>query len=162
MLSALFDPFGFVTPLMLLAKIIIPTLCRTGIGWGKCIAEANREARLKWVSGLPLLSRLKIPRCIMPFTKPSNCSICLNHFSDASTNGYGTVSYLRAVTEDKKVQCRFMFAKIATHADQSVSIPRLELMAVCLAVQVDILIRWGLIFNVGTLCFGRIQRHFSK
>jgi len=66
------------------------------------------------------------------------------------------------VTEGKEGSLQVYVCKIATRADQSVSIPRLELMAACLAVQVDILFRCGLIFNVGTLCFGRIQRHFSK
>jgi len=82
-----------------------------------------------------------MPRCIITFTEPSCCSICLHHFSDASMNGYGTVSYLRVVTEDKKVHCSFMLAKERLTPIKSVSIPRLELMAACIAVQVDTFIR---------------------
>ena len=56
-------------------------------------------------------------------------------------HGYGTVTYLRVVTEDKKVHCSFMFAKARLTPLKSVSIPRLELMAACLAAQVDTFIR---------------------
>jgi len=132
---------GFVAPVSLLAKIILQNLCRKGIGWDESIPEADSEAWLKWVSYLPGLSGLKIPRCIIPRSELSNCWICLHHISDASMNGYGTVTYLRVFTEDKKVHCSFMFAKARLMPIKSVSIPQLELMAACLAVQVDTFIR---------------------
>jgi len=43
MLSALFDPLGFVAPVSLLAKIILQNLCRKGIGWDESIPEADRS-----------------------------------------------------------------------------------------------------------------------
>ena len=141
MLSALFDPLGFVAPVSLLAKIILQNLCRKGIGWDESIPEVDREAWLKWVADLHALSRLRMPRCITPCTALTNCSVCLHHFSDASMTGYGSVTYLRVVTEEKKVHCSFMFAKARLTPIKSVSIPRLEMMAACLAMQVDAFIR---------------------
>ena len=51
----------------------------------------------------------------------------LHHFADASSKGYGTVSYLR-IFDDAKAR----LAPLKT-----VSIPRLELMAATLAAQID-------------------------
>jgi len=68
-------------------------------------------------------------------------NIQLHNFSDASSKGYGTVSYLRVVDEKGEVHCTFLFAKARLAPLKTVSIPRLELMAATLAVQVDEFIR---------------------
>ena len=61
----------------------------------------------KWERELQLLERLEINRCFKPskFGKVIDCS--LHHFSDASQDGYGQVSYLRLV--DQKGMIHFVW-----------------------------------------------------
>jgi len=35
----------------------------------------------------------------------------LRHFADASSKGYGTISYLRTIDEKGKVYCSFLYPK---------------------------------------------------
>ena len=37
MMSSVFDPLGFLSPYILLAKLILQELCCGGIGWDECV-----------------------------------------------------------------------------------------------------------------------------
>jgi len=61
----------------------------------------------------------------------------LIHFADASSKGYGKVSYLRIIDDKGKIHGSFLYAKARLAPLKTVSIPRLELMAATLAAQID-------------------------
>ena len=65
----------------------------------------------------------------------------LHHFADASSSACGTVSFLRLLDTNSNVCCRFVFSKSRLAPMKSVSMPRLELVALILAVKVDRLLR---------------------
>ncbi|KAL0149102.1 hypothetical protein M9458_055534 [Cirrhinus mrigala] len=60
----------------------------------------------------------------------------LHHFSDASQSGYGTVSYLRLESTDS-MHVSFITGKARVAPLKQLTIPRLELAAAVLAVQVN-------------------------
>ena len=60
----------------------------------------------------------------------------LHHFLDASEEGYGQVTYLQTVDENNRIFCNIVMAKSRVTALKFVSVPRLELTATPLAVQV--------------------------
>ena len=79
------------------------------------------------------LSNLKIPRCYFQCnTKPAN--IQLHCFSDAASQGYAAVVYLRCEYPNGNVDVKFVASKTRVAPVKQQSIPRLELLgAVILA-----------------------------
>lgn len=82
------------------------------------------------------MSRFKVERCIKPKNFQTQMKAELHHFSDASQTVYGTVSYLRLESADS-VHVSFITGKARVAPLKQVTIPRLELAAAVLAVQVD-------------------------
>ena len=137
--SSLFDPLGFVAPVVLSAKLILQNLCRQQLGWDDEIPNEDSVKWEHWVQSLSCLTKLNIPRfllqqeCSYDFVKSTQ----VHHFSDASPGAYGVVTFLRFVCENDNVICRFIFSKARLAPLKIISIPRLELTAAVLAVQID-------------------------
>ena len=72
-------------------------------------------------------------------SKVIDCS--LYHFSDASQDGYGQVTYLRRVDEKGYVKCILAMAKSRVPPTKFVSRPRLELTAAGLSIKVSTMLR---------------------
>lgn len=64
-------------------------------------------------------------------------SVQLHHFSDASQQGYGVVSYLRFLDDKGAIHCTFMMGKARTAPLKTVTIPRLELSAALVASRLE-------------------------
>ena len=81
----------------------------------------------KWLSELPSLKRIKLPRC---YTTGGRAELYTLHtFSDASDRRRGSVSYLVAHKIDEK-QVSFVFGKARTvPKGVTTTIPQLKLMA---------------------------------
>ena len=61
--SSIYDPLGLIAPFILTGKRILQELCRSGVSWDDELPEEIRPRWEKWRTELPLLERLKIPRC---------------------------------------------------------------------------------------------------
>ena len=142
--SSIFDPIGFVAPLILQGKQFLQELCRDGIDWDDPIPEQIRLRWEKWRNDLLLLSDLGVQRCYQPNGFGELKSIELHHFSATSTSGYGQCSYLRLVNEKDKVHCSFVMGKARVSPLKSVTIPRLELTAALVSVKVSNLLHQDL------------------
>ena len=59
----------------------------------------------------------------------------MHNFSDASSEGYETASYLRVVDKEGKVHCSLMIGKSRVAPLKTVTIPRLELTAATVAAK---------------------------
>ena len=70
----------------------------------------------------------------------------LHYFSDASSYAYGTCSYLGITNKNGVVSLSFLIGKCRLAPIKAVTIPRLELTAVVLAVRLDELIRKDVIY----------------
>ena len=141
--SSLFDPLGFVAPVILLAKLLLQDLCRKKLAWDDPISDDDQVLWRKWTRELPLLAEVYVARCFVPtdFENDQMYEIELHHFADASLSAYGTVSYLRLIDSNGNVYCSLVFGKSRLAPLKSVSIPRLELVAATLAIKVDCLLR---------------------
>ena len=127
--SSIFDPLGFVAPLLLDGKSILQELCRREVGWDDPIPDEVKVKWEKWRSDLLEVQRITIPRCYKPDNFGRVVNAQLHHFSDASVKGYGQCSYLRLVNENQKVHCSFVMGKSRVAPLKPVTIPRLELTA---------------------------------
>ena len=146
-LSSVYDPLGFVAPVILVAKALLQNLCRKGIGWDEEIPRAEAELWKEWLADLPRLSEFKMDRCLRP-SGYEQAEVSLHHFADASEVGYGTVSYLRLVNNKRETTVSFVMSKARVAPIKQVSIPRMELTAACVAVRVNQMLKRELTIQV--------------
>ena len=80
-IASLFDPLQFLTPFTVRAKVLMQEIWMAGVDWDDELPENLKIKWEKWVSELPQLSNVAVPRCL-PRAYPENIELHL--FSDAS------------------------------------------------------------------------------
>ncbi len=139
--SSVYDPLGFLAPVVLPAKIMLQELCRRNFGWDETVPHDILRGWTRWLKELNALSEFKVERCV----KPIKCGSCihaqLHHFSDASEQGYGTVTYLRIQNSSGDIHVSFLMGKARVTPLKDITVPRLELTAAVLAVRVDLMLK---------------------
>ena len=140
-MSSVYDPLGFVSPFNLPAKIILQDLCRMKFDWDDNIPDDQSCRWKQWLKELPKLKNYSVKRCINPPDFGDVAHSQLHHFSDAAESGYGSVSYLRQVSETGEIFCTFMMSKSRVTPLKQISIPRLELSAAVVSTRLDHMIK---------------------
>ena len=136
-ISSVYDPLGFATPFILNAKLILQDLCRNKYGWDDKIPDEFLYRWQAWLQELPKLEQVTIDRCFKSPDLGEITSCQLHHFSDASQQGYGAVTYLRITGHDGNVKCSFVMGKSRLAPIKPVTIPRLELSAAVVATRLE-------------------------
>lgn len=132
-----FDPLGFLAPFVLPAKLLLRELCKEKKAWDDTVSEEQAKKWKKWLSDLEKLSSFCVSRCIKPAGFGVIKTAQLHHFSDASNDGYGTVSYLLLTNEKDQKLTSFMIGKSRVAPLKLITIPRMELTAAVIAVKMD-------------------------
>ena len=134
--SSLYDPMGFVCPVVLEAKKILQKLWKLKLGWDDEIPEDLQCHWNKWRIDLPALSQVQLPRCHLA-DQTEVLDVSLHLFSDASEDGYGMCSYLRFLHASGAIRCSFLIGRSRSSPERPISIPRLELQAATLSVKMN-------------------------
>lgn len=131
-MSKLFDPMGWLAPIIITAKLTIQELWAGGFDWDD---ELPGEFQKKWITlerELPILETLEIPR-YMHLTKESILEI--HGFCDASEKAYAAVIYAK-VTNEEGTFVTLLGAKTrVAPLKKEQTIPRLELCGAVLLVK---------------------------
>lgn len=125
-IAQLYDPNGFLAPIMINAKILMQDLWRLTIDWDQAIPP---EVRKRWCDFyLPLV---RLPEVTVPRWLGTTGAkvVQLHGFADASAKAYGAVIYTRVTEESGKGRCQLLVSKSRVAPTSTVSIPRLELAA---------------------------------
>lgn len=122
-IARLFDPLGFLSPLIMVAKSIIQQLWSLGLDWDDKVPEAIERVWARFQSEMWLISHLTIPRNL---NLNSLAFYELHLFCDASEKGYAAVAYLR-IHCGSTVNVQLLMAKSKVAPLKTISIPRLEL-----------------------------------
>ena len=128
--AAIYDPLQFLSPFIIRAKKLMQEIWLAGLDWDDILPDDLAAKWEKWVSDLPQLSRVTIPRSLR-LANPT--SIDLHVFSDASQDAYATVAYLVCSYPTKAVTSRIVASKCRVAPVKSMTIPRLELMGAILS-----------------------------
>ena len=133
--SSLFDPLGFISPVLLAGRLILRDVCKDGKGWDEPVGTETENEWLAWIQNLEELNDLKVTRC---FKEGLNdvVSVEMHHFSDASLQGYGQCSYVRLRDSSGSITTSLVMSKSRVAPSKPTTVPRLELMAAALSVKV--------------------------
>ncbi|XP_053406667.1 uncharacterized protein LOC123558187 [Mercenaria mercenaria] len=110
-------------------KMIMQDIWVTGVDWDDELPEELSEEIKKWFSELEQLNELQVPRCL-----DIRIDSTLHTFVDASTKAYGAVVY-SVNGGDSGQTVNLIASKSRVAPLKSISIPRLELLAASLGLQ---------------------------
>ena len=139
LVSSVYDPLGFVAPIIVPAKKLLQDLCKQKLGWDDPISDIDGERWEKWKSQLASLSQITIDRCVKPASLGDLKIAELRNFADASQIAYGAVSYLRLVDVEDRIHRAFLIGKSRLAHLKPMTVPRLS--AAVLAIQLDQTVR---------------------
>lgn len=128
--ASLFDPFGWLSPVVITAKIMIQKLWLCSLGWDDELPPELVEEWESYRDELHELNTVEIPRWIK--TTSRSRDIQLHGFSDASSLALAAVVYVRVVDEDEEVHVTLLASKTRVAPLKQLTIPRLELCAAVL------------------------------
>ena len=132
--ASLYDPLGFVGPVVLVPKMTQQELCRRQIEWDDAIPADLLNDVKRWLSAVPELRSMRIPRCIKPSPGAGEVKLELHTFCDASEFAYGAAVYARS-SNSHDVKVSLLMGKSRVAPLKTLSIPRLELTAAVVAVK---------------------------
>ena len=96
-LSSVFDPLGFLTPFILIAKVIIQSLWSQERGWDDPLPKKDADAWLTWMEDRQRISDYMISRCYITRPLLKVCKREVHIFCDASEVAFGAVAYMRFI-----------------------------------------------------------------
>jgi hypothetical protein len=128
-IARLFDPMGWLAPVVIIAKIFIQELWSQNLGWDEVLSDSLSSRWRKFHSELPLLANFTLPRFVL-CTQPID--IQLHAFCDASEKAYCAVVYIRSVAQDHSVTVSLLTSKTRVAPVKTQSLPRLELCSALL------------------------------
>lgn len=131
--QTVFDPLGFLVPIMLPAKLLLQEIWAIKADWDAPLPEGVEKKFLRWYSALEKLTDFNLPRRI-GFGVKKDWS--LHIFCDASQHAYAAAIYLRC-EENGEVFISLVIAKSRVAPLKGFTIPRLELMACVLGARLS-------------------------
>ena len=150
---SVYDPLGLAAPFVLLAKILLQDLCLRQVDWDTKLSGADIRSWQQWLTDLPKLENMSIPRCVQKPDFGDVESTQLHLFSDASDVGYGVVAYLCFTNQDGAIHCSLLYSRARVAPLKKMTTPRLELTAATLAVRTDTKLRQELDIDIDSTYF---------
>lgn len=124
-IARLFDPLGWLAPVIVTAKVFIQRLWLAGIEWDDELPDHLLKEWLSFRNNLNHLRDFRLPRWI--HTSQLDVLLELHGFSDASNVAYAAAVYVRCIDANGRVHVSLVAAKTKVAPVKQVSIPRLEL-----------------------------------
>ncbi|KAK9720556.1 Pao retrotransposon peptidase [Popillia japonica] len=155
-ISQIYDPLGLIGPVITKAKLILQLLWQSKLNWDQSLSveleliwSLSVELELIWsrfYKHIQSINELQIPRKLII---DNRVSIDIHVFSDASEKAYGTCLFVRSVDCFKNVCVKLGCSKSRVAPLKVLSLPRLELSAAVLSVQLCLkaLMAFNLSFN---------------
>lgn len=124
-ISRLFDPLGWIAPVIILAKIFMQRLWLSGLTWDQEVTPTLLDEWNTFRQELTALNEFVVPRWIG--VSSNICGMELHGFSDASNDAFSAVVYLRVADNEGNIIVNLLTARTKVAPIKQISIPRLEL-----------------------------------
>ena len=135
--NSLFDPLGFLAPVVIVGKLFLREVTSLKGDWDDPLPENLYPEWTRWKESLLKLEEIDIKRQYVDISLSHASKVELHTFSDASVEAIGVVSYLKVYRDDQKSEMCFVFGKAKVAPQHGHTIPRLELCAAVMAVEVS-------------------------
>ena len=145
MLNSVYDPLGFVAPILINGKILLREIT-TSVGWDETVDTSDVARWHAWIQSLQSLKEVRVPRMYFPDSLSLLHELEMYIFSDASEKAISAVAYLR-IKEDSW-RTSFVMGKAKLAPSHGHTIPRLELCAALLATQVAQIVQDNLCMRI--------------
>ncbi len=151
--NSVFDPLGLLAPVTIRGRALLRELTSELSEWDTPLPDDKLKKWESWRDSLQLLKELHVPRTytLTSLSKAVHTELCV--FSDASTKAIAAVAYLRVVQEDGKTEVGLVMGKAKLAPQSEPTIPRLELCAAVLAVELADLIQGELDLKLDSIKF---------
>ena len=133
--NSLYDPLGFVAPVVIQGKLLLRELMIGNASWDEQLPEDKQKEWLEWRSSLEALEKLSIPRIYL-LDSSQLCEKEVHIYCDASEKAISAVAYMRSVDACNVCHVGFILGKSKVAPQSGHTIPRLELCATVLAVEI--------------------------
>ncbi|XP_046431027.1 uncharacterized protein LOC124184894 [Neodiprion fabricii] len=134
--AQIFDPLGWIAPVVVRGKIFIQELWSAGLNWDDPLPKILETRWRIYEEELKDIAFISVPRY---FGSRANLaasqSVELHGFSDASQSALSAVIFLRLLTESNDIRVSLVAAKTRVAPLKKVTIPWLELSAAVLLVR---------------------------
>lgn len=131
-IGKLYDPNGYVSPIVIIAKIIMQKLWMEKIDWDQNVSSTIQTQWTDYLFELGEINKIAIPRWLgMKGTWKSE----LHVFSDASESAYAAVAYVKTTSTEGEVKIQLVQSKTKVAPLKKLTIPRLELCGVYIAAK---------------------------
>lgn len=139
-INSLYDPIGFLAPVIVKGKMILRDLMAEKLDWDDPLPEDQYSLWCEWRESLPALEDIAIPRAYAYINSAEVSRRELHIFADASQKAIGAVAYMKTFKADGTLHVGFVQAKAKVAPIHGHTIPRLELCAAVLASQLKLTI----------------------
>ena len=129
-IAGIYDPIGFMQPLVLNLKILFRKICLSGAGWDVPLSDDLQEEWYSMLQYMKQIGELIVPRCYcLNLVTDPVVNVELHGFSDPSEIAYAGCVYLKSVTRSGCTKVSLVTAKSRIVPNSKAeTIPRLELL----------------------------------
>lgn len=135
--NSLYDPLGFIAPVVILGKLLLRDLMASTKSWDEPLPEHMRDKWERWKNSLLELDQLSVPRTYATISWKDMIRKEVHIYCDASEKAIAAVAFLKMTDTKGGVHVGYIMGKAKVAPLHGHSIPRLELCAAVLAVQIS-------------------------
>ncbi|XP_028176820.1 uncharacterized protein LOC114364741 [Ostrinia furnacalis] len=145
-ISQIYDPLGLLSPVIIIAKILLQRLWLCKLGWDDSVPNDICNEWHNFINTFQCLQNIRIPRHVR---EPHSKYTDLHIFTDASQDAYGACAYVSTYSDDSPVLVRLLCAKSKVAPIKPVTMPRLELCGALVGAKLfkKISESWRISFN---------------
>lgn len=132
-IARLFDPFGWLAPVVITAKVMIQKLWLCSLGWDDELPQNLINDWVEYRDDLINLETVEVNRWLRISSRVKE--VQLHGFADASSKAYAAVTYLKVVDEDDQIHVTIIASRTKVAPLKQISIPKLELCAAALLAE---------------------------
>ena len=141
-INSIYNPLGFVAPVIIKGKLLMQSMMSTMVNndWDEPLPDSFNEQWDRWITALSDLEHVSIPRQYAGGSFKDVERREVHIFADASKDAIAAVAYLK-LTVDQTVHTSFLLGKAKVAPSRGWTIPRMELCAAVLAVDIATIIQ---------------------